>query len=288
MNGAPSPILISALSRLLKPLVRLLIHHQITFPFISQLLKTLYLQVAEESFPVEGKRMTDSRLSLLTGVHRKDVRRLRYDESPAQYLESKSASLSAQVISSWLSLPEYTNDSGEPKPLHRLAAAGHPSFESLVEETSKQDLRSRSLLDDWLQKKIIEIDENDYVHLTVEAFLPTEDFDDKAHFFGHNMHDHMAASTENLLNESAPFFDRAVYYNNLQAESIKVLQEFSEQKSMQAIKDVNRKARQLQKKDRTHNGVSYRFRLGSYFYSEAQVDEPSKTAKKTQAENSHD
>lgn len=279
MKGEPSPILISALCRLLKPLVRLLIQHQITYSFISQQLKSIYLQVAEESFPVEGKRMTDSRLSLLTGVHRKDVRRLRYDNSPTTYNESKSASLSAQVISSWLSLPEYTNEDGEPKPLPRLATAGYPSFGSLVEEVSKQDLRSRSLLDDWLQKEIIKIDENDCVHLTVDAFLPTENFDDKAHFFGHNMHDHMAASTQNLLNENAPFFDRAVYYNNLRPESIAILQEMSEQKSMQAIKDINRKARQLQKKDSDHNTASHRFRLGTYFYSESQKTETEKTTR---------
>ena len=101
-----SPSLISALTRLLKPLVRLLIHYQITCPFVSQLLKSIYLQVATESFPVEGKRVTDSRLSLLTGVHRKDVRRLRYEDNPLSATESKSTSLSAQVIASWLSFSE--------------------------------------------------------------------------------------------------------------------------------------------------------------------------------------
>lgn len=270
MSGAPSQVLVSALSKLLRPLVRLLIHHQITYPFISQLLKSIYLHVAEESFPVEDKRMTDSRLSLLTGVHRKDVRRLRYETDDTRHIDSKPASLSAQVISTWLSSPDYTNSEGAPKPLHRLSATGHPSFESLVEEISKQDLRSRSLLDDWLQKKIVNIDKDDYVHLIVEAFLPTENFDDKAHFFGHNMHDHMAASTQNLLNEDAPYFDRGVYYNNLSPESIQLLQTMSEQKAMDVIKAINQKARQLQKKDSSDSHTSHRFRLGAYFYSEEQ------------------
>ena len=269
-NAAPAPALLSAISQLLKPLVRLLIYFQINYPFIAQLLKSIYLHVAAESFPVEGKRLTDSRLSLLTGVHRKDVRRLRYEENYLAAAESKPGSLSAQVIASWLSLPEYSNENGEARPLHRLAASGEPSFESLVEYVSRQDLRSRSLLDEWLQKKIVSIDENEMVYLEKEAFLPAEDFEEKAYFFGHNVHDHVAASSHNLMGKTPSYFDRGVYYNNLQPESIEALREFAEQQGMLAIKEINRKARSLQRKDSGKKHAIHRFRFGAYFYSEQQ------------------
>ncbi len=271
VNGpTPSQALTLVLSKLLKPLVRLLIHYQITYPFTSQLLKSIYLQVATESFPVEGKRITDSRLSLLTGVHRKDVRRLRYEDDPLAVAESKMKSLSAQVIASWLSFPEYSDHEGNAKPLHRLVANGEPSFESLVERVSKQDLRSRSLLDEWMRKKIVSIDNKGMVHLEKEAFLPVENFDDKAYFFGHNLHDHIAASTHNLMGNTPAYFDRSVYYNNLRAESVDELQAFSEQQAMLVIKKINRKAHQLQRKDSGKKGADHRFRFGSYFYSEEQ------------------
>ena len=63
--------------RLLRPLVRLLIERSIPLPFVTELLRGLYVEVAVKEFPVEGKRQTDSRVNLLTGVHRKDVKRLR-------------------------------------------------------------------------------------------------------------------------------------------------------------------------------------------------------------------
>ncbi len=269
-SAAPLQALVSALTKLLKPLVRLLIHFQITYPFVSQLLKSIYLQVATESFPVEGKRLTDSRLSLLTGVHRKDVRRLRYEDDPITAIESKPGSLSAQVIASWLSFPEYSDEDGNAKPLHRLSANGEPSFESLVEDVSKQDLRSRSLLDEWMRKNIISIDDDGLVHLEKEAFLPSEDFDAKAYFFGHNVHDHIAASTHNLMGNTPSYFDRSVYYNNLRPESITALQELSEQQAMNVIKEINRKARSLQRKDSGKKEAKHRFRFGAYFYSEQQ------------------
>ena len=40
-------------------------------------LRELYVNVAEHDFALEGKEQTDSRVSLLTGIHRKEVARLR-------------------------------------------------------------------------------------------------------------------------------------------------------------------------------------------------------------------
>ncbi|MDP1635270.1 MAG: DUF6502 family protein, partial [Gallionellaceae bacterium] len=75
----PSAPLISAVRHLLRPLVKLLLTHSITFPFLSDLLKSIYVEVATEEFRLQDKPQTDSRISLLSGVHRKDVKNLRPD-----------------------------------------------------------------------------------------------------------------------------------------------------------------------------------------------------------------
>ena len=70
------------LARLLRPLVRLLIRSGITFPVATELLRELYVNVAENDFGLPDKEQTDSRVSLLTGIHRKEVRRLRGAGAP--------------------------------------------------------------------------------------------------------------------------------------------------------------------------------------------------------------
>lgn len=265
----PNPSLVAAIRWMLRPLVRMLIHYQITFPYLSQLLKSLYLEVAERDFPVEGKRLTDSRLSLLTGVHRKDVRRLRYDEE-SRKPQSGAASLGAQVIAAWLTLPDYSSSEGEPLPLYRLAKQGEPSFDTLVEQVSKQDLRSRSLLDEWLRQELVHVDEDDRVHLLKEAFLPGEGFEDKTYFLGHNIHDHLQASTENVMSPQPPHFERAVFYNNLRPESVDELREYTEEQGMELLKAINQKARKLQRKDSGKQTAHQRFRFGAYFFAEDQ------------------
>ena len=73
----PSRVLLGAIGRLLRPLVRLAIRHGITYPAMTDLLKHTYLDVVEEDLRRSGANPTDSRLSLLTGVHRKYVKQLR-------------------------------------------------------------------------------------------------------------------------------------------------------------------------------------------------------------------
>lgn len=81
MTKSPQPPdaqrLQTPIARLLRPLVRLFIRSGLTFPALADLLRELYVNVAEYDFALSGKEQTDSRVSLLTGIHRKEVRRLR-------------------------------------------------------------------------------------------------------------------------------------------------------------------------------------------------------------------
>ena len=258
---------------MLRPLVRLLMRYQITYPYVARLLKGVYLDVALRYLRAEGERATDSRLSMLTGVHRKDIRRLREASDTALTTPQRPASLAAQIISAWLSLPEFSDETGEPRALHRLATQGEPSFETLVNEVGRQDLRARSVLDEWLRVGLATLDGNDRVHLQRQAFIPAEDFEQKAFFFGKNLHDHVAAAAHNLGGDTPPHFERSVYYNNLRPESVAKLRAIVDVEAMTLLKQLNRKARELQKRDSGDAQANERFTLGVYFYTETQQDQ---------------
>lgn len=109
--------LLRPLARLLRPLVRLLIRSGVTFPIMAELLRGLYVQVAAETLEREGAR-SDSRISLLTGVHRKEIRRLR--ELGEERAEVPAVvTLTSQAIARWLGLPLYTDAQGQPRRLPR-------------------------------------------------------------------------------------------------------------------------------------------------------------------------
>ena len=66
-----------ALRRLLRPLVRFLIAQQLTFPMLNAILRSLYVDVADADFRLPDKSQSASRVALLTGIHRREVKRLR-------------------------------------------------------------------------------------------------------------------------------------------------------------------------------------------------------------------
>lgn len=267
-HAGPEPpgALVAAITRLLAPLVRLLLANGITHPILANLLKRVYVDVAESEFTIEGRPQTISRLSLLTGIHRKDVKRLR-EEPPEVAGVPRSVSLGAQLVSRWMGLPEFRDEDG-PRPLPRLASGDEPSFESLVESVSK-DIRPRAILDEWLRLGVAHVDDEDRVRLNTRAFVPARGFDEKAHYLGRSLGDHIAAAARNLGGDHAPLLERSVYYDELSEESVAELGELSRRLGAEALEQVNQRALELQTRDASSGDATRRMSFGVYFYEEA-------------------
>ena len=263
--GTAPPALVVALRRLLRPLVQLLLSHQIQYPQLAKLLKAIYVDVAAHEFRIDNRPPTDSRLTLLTGIHRKEIRRLR-EESPDVDAVPSAVSLGAQLVARWIGSSEFRDAEDRPVPLPRTSkSASEPSFEGLVESVSKA-IRSRSVLDEWLQLGIVHRDDQNRICLNVDAFVPEKGFDEKAFYFGRNLRDHIAAAGANLNGERPPLLERAVYYGGLTDESICELQALSENLGMKALRAVNEKALALKRRDAKREGATRRMTLGVYFF----------------------
>jgi hypothetical protein len=267
IEAAPKTV-VAALDRVFRPLVRFLISRSIPFPFVSNLLRNVYVDVAVRSFPVAGKPQTDSRITLLTGVHRKDVKRLRGQPQHPALRAPRSAALSSRLMARWTTLPEYLDDSGAAKPLPRSPdPAGGTSFESLVRSLNT-DIRPRVVLDEWLRLGIAHLDEKDRVCLDARAFIPPQGSDEMAYYFGRNLHDHVAAAVHNMLDEAEPFLERSVNYNNLTAAAVAELDELARLRGMQLLEEINARALQLQQRDAGHPDASHRINVGVYLFKE--------------------
>ena len=267
-TGNRESALLRALRHLLRPLVRLLIAEGVTYPQLIAHLKSLYVEVAERDFRLEGRPQTDSRLTLLTGVHRKDVRRLASAAEADSAMEAvpASVSLGAQLVALWTTDPEYLSADGQPKPLARLARdGGDASFEVMVERISK-DIRSRAVLDEWLRLGIVVTDEQERVILNVHAFVPRKGSEERMFYLGHNLHDHIAAAGHNVRGGQPPFLDRVVHYDALTLESVERLTAMAEASGMRALKEINKEAMRLERRDRASSEARQRITFGVFFY----------------------
>lgn len=260
--------LVRAVKRVLRPLIRLLLSQGLTYPWLSDLLKEIYVEVADRDFRLDNKRQTDSRVSLLTGVHRKDVKRLREAVASAREITPPAVSLGAQLVARWVTDPDYLDEEGSPIPLARHASQGGPrSFEALVVSVSK-DIRARAVLDEWLRLGVARLDASDNVILNVDAFVPAQGYDEKVFYFGQNVHDHIAAAAANVAGGQPPFLERSVHYDTLTPDAVRELVALSERLGMQALKGVNRRAAQLAERDAVDPAADQRVNFGVYLYTE--------------------
>ncbi len=262
-DGAPSGFA-SALRTILQPLAHLLLEKQLTYTSLLDVVKRVFVQVAEHDMVIEGRRQTDSRISLLTGIHRKDVKRLRR-EIAEDVARPSRASLGALVVSRWTGAPEFLSPDGRPQPLPRVSENG-PSFDSLVSSVTA-DIPACSLLDEWLRLGVVERDTQGNIHLSQTSFVPDRGFGEKLHFFGRNLHDHIAAGTHNLLEQGPPFLDRSVFYDRLSEQSTRELAAMAREEGAALLQRVNQRAFELQQRDEEANDATHRMTMGTYFFA---------------------
>lgn len=259
-----APLLQAPLARMLRPLVRLCIRSGITFPAVMDLLRELYVQVADREFVLPGKEQTDSRVSLLTGIHRKEVRRLRGAGAPVSSVPG-AVSRTSRILAHWLAAPSFCDQEGRPLPLARTKEdESGPSFEALVEAVTR-DLRPRAVLDEWLDSGLVVVDDADRIVLKERAYVPASGTEQQLYYFGRNMHDHMAAAVENVLGEAPTFLERAVHYDGLSEPLARELEARARVLATETLQSANRDAHAA---CATDVGGAWRWNFGVYVYRE--------------------
>jgi hypothetical protein len=112
---------------------------------------------------------------------------------------------------------------GNPRPLKRQGRA--PSFEALAQSVT-QDVHPRTLLDELCRLGLATVDaESDTVRLVRDSFVPSQDGDRMLSFLGANVGDHLAAAVSNVLAQSPPHLEQAIFADELSEQSTRALRE---------------------------------------------------------------
>lgn len=265
-----SDIFQRVLIRLLGPLVRYLIEQNWTYPAFCELLKKIYIAEAlrhDQAMSPQAP-VTDSRVSLLTGIHRKDVKRLRAElaREPNAPLLSKSAGLAVRCVSAWVE--HHSDKQGRPLPLPFREEQGSASFEGLVKEL-KADMRAKSVLDELIRAGVAEQDEQDVVHLLRSAYV-SDLPEDKLAFLGDNVGDHLNSALANVRSpHHPPFIERSVFLNNLPTSALPEIQADIQQQGDALLHEIHRRLVTIRATGSGKLNKS-RVRFGIFYYEEPQ------------------
>jgi hypothetical protein len=249
----------------LLPLVRYCLLEGVNYPLFIKALKPVFAQAAKLELEKSKFKINDSSVSLMSGLHRKDVRELNRENGPSVVYPGSVAAL---LFTKWVSDPKYVLKNGKPRRLIKNGPV--PSFESLALSIT-QDVHPGSILKAMQAQGMVRCgyegkDKTMRVALVRESFVPRDDLSEMLKLFAANLQDHIAAASSNLRGVSPPFLEQAVFGSGLSKASVDKLATFSrghwEKYSLELIKRASRLYEQDKDTAQTH-----RFRLGSYFYS---------------------
>ncbi|MHB1513333.1 MAG: DUF6502 family protein [Acidiferrobacter sp.] len=257
-----------AMSRLLRPLVGYAISQGFTFTAFAELLKTLY--VDEALARATHQPPTGSDLSLMTGIHRKDVKRLRAlvaQGAPPSAL-GRGTHIAAQLIAAWTTGEDTHDTSGAllSLPLH---GENGPSIETLTRRI-KADMRPRAILDELVRARAVRIDDAGRAHLLRTAYVPDIP-EEKLDFLAHNVGDHMACAFHNLAGKP-PFLERALFLDALPAEAADHARPHIEAAANVLLQNLHRELNPLECADKAVPGAR-RMRVGIYYYEDAALSQ---------------
>lgn len=255
-----------ALQAILAPLIRLLLATGTDYTRLAAELKPLFIAQARQELLRAGQKDTDSAISLLSGVHRKDVRKWR--ESGLGETIPRKAPHSTQVYARWLHDTNYLDRRRQPKALPRLGPA--PSFDSLAHSVT-QDVRPFTILAELLRLGLVHVEERDgqeYIVPRRDGFIPPPGSRELIELFGGNVSDHAAAAVANLLGD-IPHLEQSVYADGITAESAERLGELTRKLWTRARAQMIAEASRLCAQDKGQPDANHRMRFGVYYWDES-------------------
>ncbi|MDA8179447.1 MAG: DUF6502 family protein [Deltaproteobacteria bacterium] len=258
----------AAILRVLRPLVRLLLRHGVPFGTFSDLAKRVYVDVALEEFGIPGRKQTHSRVSVLTGLSRKEVLRVTRLDKPDDRETADRYHRAARVIGGWVRDERFHDESGNPAPLP-VEGEG-TSFSGLVKEHSG-DVPHRAILDELLRVGAAERCDDGKVRLLARAYIPVSGDEEKLEILGTDVSFLIGTIDHNLRAEPGKtFFQRKTMYDNLPEEAV---EELRKNLAIQAEKFLERADRRLAERDRDVNPNStgkgrHRAGIGIFWFEE--------------------
>ena len=213
MNETHQKPLVAAVLKLLRPIARILLRNGVSFSTFSDLAKWIYVDVAAREFGIEGRKQSTSRVSVITGLSRREVMRVRKLPRPDVTASTERHNRAARVIAAWRRESDFLDAKGKPALLPMEGRGA--TFSELVKRFSG-NVPPRAILDELIHVGAVERRKDGKIALITRAYIPRNIDAHKLNILGTDVRHLVSTIDHNLKSETTePLFQRKVSYDNL-------------------------------------------------------------------------
>ena len=172
MSASIRQTLLRAFRALMGPLVRILLRQGVSYGEFSEVAKAVYVEVALKDFKVLGRKTTRTRIAVITGLTRKEVKRV-IDEAQKDKYEPKARySRLSRVLVGWHTDMDFTGPYGMPLELqYETSIDNEPTISELVRRHSG-DMSPRSILDELLRVEAVTETDAGWFRVLRREYIP--------------------------------------------------------------------------------------------------------------------
>jgi hypothetical protein len=270
MKTTINQALSAAVLRLLRPLVRVLLRHGMAYGAFAELARKAYVEEGFAHSTGSGKRATVSSVSALTGLTRKETKRLRELDLIDDEASSQRYSRAIRVISGWTCDTRFLEDGGVPAVLPMVGE--EVSFAALVKEYSG-DIPPAAMLSVLETSGTVKVTEQGVV-LQEKAYIPSATPLEKINILGTDVAELIDTIGHNLdAPASERYFQRKVSNVLLHPDAVPAFRELSTRKSQLLLEEYHAWLSNHEIKPDVETGVEPCYVAVGIYYSDRPVSE---------------
>lgn len=208
-----------------------------TWREFSELSKSVFVSVATDEFGIRGRPTNVSRVSILTGISRKEIKRQReLLEAPIPVDASKTTD-ATRILSGWYQDPLFVDGDGKPLPLALDGPA--PSFKALFDAYGG-DTPAQTMVKELVAAGSAETDADGLLVAKRRYHMPANLDLGNLRFFGNNLFDHAQTLRNNLASDGSPKrLEGFAVDTQIKPECAEEFREFVDARGQQFLEEID-------------------------------------------------
>ena len=259
--------LVHTFRAVLRPLVRILFRAGVRFDEFIEILKGIYVEVTIRDAVESGKTISTGRISILSGVGRRDVERFVSSHDWSALPKPTDAVALAAVLHRWHTDSAFLGPYGVPLELPLTGQSGR-NFTDLV-SGSPINIEPRSAYEQLLAAKMIARSGDTHVKVLSRTFVSPEPMSpEMLEHFGTTMRNLASTLDHNMTpSQVSKRFERSVFPDDgLPSELLEEYNEYVKGRAQQLISDVDDWLAAAARRPVTDNGSRINLGVSVYQY----------------------